>query len=77
MGERYRQVPDEVMVCMSCRMTVLAKGDWKGWRGIQMDPREPVLSWFCNKQPCQEKREQAMADAMETWRRAHGGGENG
>lgn len=74
MGERYRQVADEVMTCAGCQLTVLARGDWKGWKGIQLDPSVAELTWFCNRKPCQEARDEAMKKAMEAWQRAHAGG---
>ena len=76
MGERYRQVPDELMTCRGCRLTVLARGDWKGWKGIQLDPAVAELTWFCNKKACVEARDEAMEKAMRTWSGTTGEGED-
>jgi hypothetical protein len=61
------KVSDEIMTCVSCNWSVLAKGDHRGWKGAELVAGKP-LHWYCHKEPCQAAYDQAIID----WQAAHG-----
>lgn len=53
------QKRDETRRCASCGLTVMAKGDWQGWKGVDVGSGQMI--WYCDKAPCQAKRDETIA----------------
>lgn len=63
-----KTAPQEIMECHACCMKVMARGDHKGWKGVQMKPNDALsFRWYCNKTACQEKYDEALAEAQAAW----------
>jgi hypothetical protein len=45
--------------CESCNLTVMAKGDAPGWKGV--DVGQGRMMWFCDKLPCRQKRDETIS----------------
>jgi len=50
---------DELRSCKSCNLTVMAKGDWHGWKGVDIGGGQ--LDWFCDKMLCRQARDETIA----------------
>lgn len=61
------KVPDDLMCCSSCGLTMMAKASEPGWKGAELVPGEP-LYWYCSKAVCQDAYDKAIAD----WQAAQG-----
>jgi len=48
----------ELRSCKGCNLTVMAKGDWHGWKGV--DVGEGQMHWFCDKTPCRQLRDETV-----------------
>lgn len=49
---------DELRTCKSCNLTVMAKGDWHGWKGVDIGGGQ--MDWFCDKQLCRQARDETI-----------------
>lgn len=58
-GAPQRKPPPETRSCKGCGLTVMAKGDWHGWKGVDMGNGQ--MDWFCDKLPCRQKRDETIA----------------
>lgn len=50
---------EELRSCKGCNLTVMAKGDWHGWKGIDVGGGQ--MHWFCDKTPCRQLRDETIA----------------
>jgi len=55
-----KKVRDELRSCKGCNMTVMAKGDFHGWKGIDMGQAQ--MWWYCDKLPCRQLRDETIAN---------------
>lgn len=53
-----RRVEHETRKCQGCGLTVMAKGDWQGWKGVDMGQGQ--MQWFCDKTPCRQLRDESI-----------------
>lgn len=49
---------NELRSCKGCNLTVMAKGDWHGWKGIDVGGSQ--MHWFCDKTPCRQLRDETI-----------------
>jgi hypothetical protein len=50
---------EELRSCEGCHLTVMARGDWSGWKGV--DDGTGKLMWYCDKLPCRQLRDEYIA----------------
>lgn len=48
---------NETRKCEGCGLTVMAKGDWNGWKGVDAGG-SLGLKWYCDKLPCRQLRDE-------------------
>lgn len=49
---------DELRKCSSCGLTVMAKGDNYGWKGVDLGGGQ--MDWFCDKLLCRQARDETI-----------------
>jgi len=54
-----RKKIEELRSCKGCNLTVMARGDYFGWKGIDVGGGQ--MHWFCDKVPCRQLRDETIA----------------
>lgn len=67
-----KEYSNAIMTCHACNMRVMIRGDWSGWKGVQVKPADPeTFRWFCGKDVCQQAYRETLQAAIAEWANAN------